>query len=78
MSRFQEMICTMKTVDYGEKKQFLQYLVRITERAKYQLTREDQQELLAFAYEEVDRMLRAIPAAGTTRKKMSFSNVKTI
>ena len=69
MSRFQEMICTMKTVDYGEKKQFLQYLVRITERAKYQLSGEDQQELLAFAYEEVDRMLRAIPAAGSYKEK---------
>ena len=77
MSGFQEMICTMKMVDYGEKKQFLQYLVRITERAKYQLTREDQQALLAFAYEEVDRMLRAIPAAGCYKEKTSFLSVKT-
>ena len=69
MSKFNEMIATMKTVDYSEKKQFLEYFVRMAESAKYQFSKEDKEALLAYAYEEIDSMLKAIPAAGSYKEK---------
>ena len=69
MSKFNEMITTMKTAHYNEKKQFLEYLVRMAERAKHQFTQEDKDALLAYAYEEVENMLKAIPAAESYKEK---------
>ena len=73
MSQFEEMIATMKTVEYAEKKQFLEYLCRMSERASRRFSQEDKQALLNFAYEEVERMLRLIPeTAGYKDKDLIF------
>lgn len=69
MSKFNEMIAQMKSVDYAEKRQFLQYLAQMAERAKHQFSTEDKTALLNYAYEEAEAMLRAIPEAGTYREK---------
>lgn len=69
MSKFDEMIAQMKSVDYAEKRQFLQYFAQMAERAKRQIAPEDKAALLCFAYEETDRMLRAIPEAASYREK---------
>ena len=82
MSRFDDMIATMKTVDYREKRQFLEYLVRMAETAKHQFSQEDINSLLSYAFEEVDNMLEAIPAAESYKgkrsnlcvRKLSFGN----
>lgn len=69
MSKFDEMIETMKTSEYREKKQFLQYLVQMAERARHQFSQADKDAVLAYAYEEVEIMLRAIPAAENYKEK---------
>ena len=69
MSQFNEMISNLYSMEYSEKKQFLEYLVRVAERAQHQLSQDDKNALLAYAYEEVDRMLRAIPEATTYKEK---------
>lgn len=69
MSKFDEMIAQMKSVDYTEKRQFLQYFAQMAERAKRQIAPEDKTALLTFAYEETDRMLKAIPEAASYREK---------
>ena len=69
MSKFDEMIQTMKTSAYGEKKQFLQYLLQMAERAKHQFSQEDKQALLQYAYEEAAQMLRDIPEAESYKAK---------
>lgn len=69
MSRFDDMIATMKTVDYREKRQFLEYLLRMAETAKHQFSQEDINSLLSYAFEEVDNMLEAIPAAESYKEK---------
>lgn len=69
MSKFDEIIAMMKTVDYREKKQFLEYLVRMAEQARGQFSQEDKDALLAYAYEEAEHMLKAIPEAATYKEK---------
>lgn len=69
MSKFDDMIQTMKKSEYEEKKQFLEYLVRLAERAKHQFSQEDKQALLQYAYEEVAQMLRDIPEAESYKAK---------
>ena len=69
MSKFNEIIDKMKASGYKEKRQFLQYLVQMAERAKHQFTQADKDDLLAYAYEEVEAMLADIPAAGNYREK---------
>ena len=69
MSKFNEMIEKMKSSDYKEKAQFLEYLVQLSERAKYQFSQEDKDALLSYAYEEIEALLSAIPAAGNYREK---------
>ena len=69
MSKFNELIETMKNSDFREKKQFLEYLVRMAERAKHQFSQEDKTALLAYAHQEVENMLTAIPAAETYKEK---------
>ena len=69
MSAFNEMIATMETVEYKEKKQFLEYLCRMAERAPRQFSQEEKAELLNFAYGEVERMLRVIPETATYKEK---------
>lgn len=69
MSKFNEIIEKMKASDYKEKKQFLQYLVQLSERAKHQFSQADKDALLSYAYEEIDALLTAIPAAENYREK---------
>lgn len=69
MSNFNELISNMQSMAYSEKKQFLEYLLRVSERASHQLTREDKNALLEYAYEEIERMLRAIPNVTTYKEK---------
>ena len=69
MAQFDEMIATMKTVDYKERKQFLEYFLRLTEQAGRKIQQEDKDALLGFAYEEVEKMLKAIPEAATYKEK---------
>lgn len=69
MSQFNEMIATMETMEYGEKKQFLEYLCRMAERAPRQFSQEDKTALLNFAYGEVERMLCVIPETATYKEK---------
>lgn len=69
MSKFDEIIHTMKTSDYSVKKQFLQYFLQMAERAKHQFAPEDKAAVLEYAYTEVDTMLAAIPAAENYRQK---------
>lgn len=69
MSKFDSIIETMRTVDFREKKQFLEYLCRMAEKAKHQFHQADREALLAFAHEEVEHMLKAIPAAENFKEK---------
>lgn len=69
MSKFNEIIEKMKASDYKEKRQFLQYLVQLSERAKHQFSQVDKDALLSYAYEEIDALLTAIPAAENYREK---------
>ena len=69
MSKFKEMIAQMETVGYAEKRQFLQYLAQMAERAKHQFSTDDKTALLSYAYEEAEHMLRAIPEAGSYKEK---------
>ena len=69
MSKFNEMIAQMETVGYAEKRQFLQYLAQMAERAKHQFSADDKTALLSYAYEEAERMLRAIPKADSYKEK---------
>lgn len=69
MSKFHEMIETMKAAGYGEKKQFLQYLVQMAEREKHPFGPEDKAALLDYAYGEVAAMLTAIPEAANYKEK---------
>ena len=47
MSQFNEMINNLYSMEYSEKKQFLEYLVRVAERAQHQLSQDDKNALLA-------------------------------
>lgn len=69
MSKFNEMIAQMETVGYAEKRQFLQYLAQMAERARHQFSADDKTALLSYAYEEAEQMLRAIPKAGSYKEK---------
>lgn len=69
MSRFNEMISRMRAAGYAEKRQFLQYLARMAERAKHQFSAEDKTALLSYAYEEAEQMMQAIPKAGSYKEK---------
>ena len=69
MSKFNEMIAQMEAVDYAEKRQFLQYLAQMAERAKHQFSADDKTALLNYAYEEAERMVRAIPEADSYKEK---------
>lgn len=69
LSGFHEMIETMKGLDYKEKIQFYRYLLQMAERARQKFTKEDREEILAYAYTEVDAMLRDIPAASGYKEK---------
>ena len=69
MSKYNEMIIHMEPLGYAEKRQFLQYLVQMAERARHQFSVDDKTALLSYAYEEAERMLRAIPEAGSYKEK---------
>ena len=69
MSKFNEMIAQMQAVGYAEKRQFLQYLAQMAERAKHQFSAEDKTALLNYAYEEAEAMLTAIPEADSYKEK---------
>lgn len=69
MSKLSELIAQMKTVDYREKQQFLEYLLRVAERNPKAFSSDDKAELIAFAYEEVENMRRDIPACATYKEK---------
>ena len=69
ISKFYEMIETMKAAEYREKKQFLQYLVQMAEQAKHRFGPEDKAALLEYAYGEVAAMLTAIPEAINYKEK---------
>lgn len=69
MSKFNEIIETMKAAEYKEKKQFLQYLIQMADRARHQFDPEDKTVLLDYAYGEVEEMLGAIPAAENYKEK---------
>ena len=69
MYKFNEMITQMQSVGYAEKRQFLQYLAQMAERARHQFSAEDKAALLNYAYEEAESMLRAIPEAGSYKEK---------
>ena len=69
MSKFDSIIETMQTVDFREKKQFLEYLCNMAEKAKHQFHQTDKDALLAFAHEEVEHMLKAIPTAEDYKEK---------
>ena len=69
MSKLSELIAQMKSVDYQEKQQFLEYLLRVAERNPKVFSSDDKTALLAFAYEEVENMHRDIPACTTYKEK---------
>lgn len=69
MSKFDEIIETMKASEYNVKKQFLQYLLQMAQRARHRFTAEDKAALLDYAYGEVDAMLAAISAALNYKEK---------
>ena len=69
MSKFNEIIAQMRTVSYPEKRQFLQYLAQMAERAKQQFSADDKAALLNYAYEEAAQMLQAIPEASSYQEK---------
>lgn len=69
MSQFAEMIEAMKTVDFSEKKQFLQVFMQIAEKSKRRLSKDDTAALLEYAYGEITHMLQVIPQTSTYREK---------
>ena len=69
MSKFNEMISSMKAADFSGKKQFLQYFLNILEHKRGVFSADDTEELLRYAFEEVDHMLRAIPEESDYKEK---------
>ena len=69
MSKFNEMINQMETLGYAEKRQFLQYLTQMAEKAKHQFSADDKTALLDYAYVEAERMMQAISKADTYKEK---------
>ena len=69
MPNISEMISKMAAAPYEEKKQFLQYFCQMAEHAKRQISKEDQQALIASAFEEAERMHRDIPEAASYKEK---------
>ena len=69
MSKFDEMIQTIKNSNFQDKKQFLQYLVQMTEHGGHQPVREDNIALLEYAYWEVDNLRRVIPETESYKEK---------
>lgn len=69
MPNIEELIATMNSLGYGEKRQFLQFLVNVAERGKQQLSKSDREKILEFAYAEVDRMRKDILSAENYQEK---------
>lgn len=69
MSKVNSMIESLKTMPYSQKKNLLQYLVRMVESGKNRFSREEQEALLQYAYEEVDKMRVDIPRAESYKEK---------
>ena len=69
MSKFNELIAQMKTLEYAQKQQFLQYLAQMAEHEKRQFSADDKTALLNYAYDEAEQMLCTIPQADTYKEK---------
>lgn len=72
MSRFDTIIASIKKEDYPDKKQLLEYTLRLLQniqKGKKPLGQEDAKALLDYAFEEVDALLLAIPQAETYQRK---------
>ena len=69
MTNFQELISRMEVADYAQKRQYLQYFAQMAEKAQHQLSADNKTALLSYAYQEVERMLHAIPEAGSYKEK---------
>ncbi|MBE6957702.1 MAG: hypothetical protein E7447_00925 [Ruminococcaceae bacterium] len=69
MSQITEMITTLQTAPYSEKKQFLEYLCRMAEADKRQISHEDRNAIIEMVFAEVEQMRRDIPDTATYREK---------
>lgn len=71
MSQFDAIIDSIKGVEYSERKQLLDYLLRVVEGAnrKKALTQEDRSAILEYAYFEIDELLKAITSEASYKKK---------
>lgn len=69
MSQITEMIATLQTAPYSEKKQFLEYLCRMAEADKRQISHEDRQAIIEMVFIEAEQMRRDIPAAASYKEK---------
>ena len=69
MSQINEMIDQLSTAPYSEKKQYWQYLCQVAEHNKQSIPKEDQQALIAYAFESVEQMRQDISNAASYREK---------
>ena len=69
MSQFDELIATAKNAGMKVRKQFVQYLLNVAQRSGNKLAAADKEAILAFAYEQVDVYMAAIPEASCYREK---------
>ena len=72
MSRFDQLIQTLKAEDMIRKKQLLDYLLQIIKQKGRTLSPADKTALLEYAYSEVEVFLEAIANAATYREKDSI------
>lgn len=72
MSRFDQLIQTLKEQDMIRKKQLLEYLLQIIKQKGRTLSPADKTALLEYAYSEVEVFLEAIANAATYREKDSI------
>lgn len=72
MSRFDQLIQTLKAEDMIRKKQLLEYLLQIIKQKNRTLSQADKTALLEYAYSEVEAFLEAIANAASYREKDSI------
>lgn len=69
MSQFDELITQAEGVDLKERKQFIHYLLNVSQQSGKKLPDNDKNAILKFAYRQIDIYLAAIPDASCYRDK---------
>lgn len=69
MSKFDDIIQSMREANYTHKHQLLTYMNQVIRSNNVKITPEDKQALLNYAYSETDLFLKEIPRAESYRQK---------